>query len=65
MATPKDVKMAREIILANVGAAKRNAMGMLEGGHRNWTDVRDAVEKYIDLQRAADVLDNTEKMSPT
>lgn len=54
--TSSEVKQAREVVLAAAKQAKCNLLAHIDAGDRDWTVLRGKVERYIDLQSAADVL---------
>lgn len=61
-ARANDVTRARESVIANVRIAKAEVIATLEGGHRDWPQLRASLEAYIDYQTAADVLGGMTKM---
>lgn len=51
-----NMPQSHNLLVANVRMAKSDVVSHLEGGTRDWSVLRAAVEKYIDYQTAADVV---------
>lgn len=62
--TSNEVLHAREHLLAQVKIAKSDLLNMIEGGTRQWVELRKTLEVYIDFLTAADVLAGYEAVVP-
>ena len=51
-----DYKKARDILLEQVGFARRELIDELEGNYRNWKQQRESLAKYQEYLKASDKL---------
>lgn len=50
------MKQARALLIRACQVERKALLEKLEGGHRQWNELRDHLERYIDLLSAADLL---------
>jgi hypothetical protein len=53
---PNDLRNATALLIDNVKRTKSRLVNLIEGGERDWKIVREAFERYVEFQSAADVL---------
>ncbi len=59
---PKKHEQSRKLILEQLAIVKKNLIICIQGGSRDFKDLMDLVNEYIDLQYTSDVLSGQTKV---
>ena len=59
---PKNHERSRKLILEQLAFVKKNLVTCIQGGSRDFEDLMDLVNVYIDLQYTSDVLSGQTKV---
>lgn len=60
---PKNHERSRKLILEQLAIVKKNLIICIQGGSKDFEDLMDLVNEYIDLQYTSDILSGQTKVN--